>query len=260
MRAMGIDGGLVKALRRRRFFRRGGGNFYYGVFRTFDDARKSIPPGLTEGFDNETAAGFYRERLEKVFPADYPALFWMKPLIQATTRLFDFGGHVGLHYYSWKGLLGFPATARWVVADVPAVCAAGAKMAKERGVSEQLSFAEGLAASDGMDIFFSAGTLQYLEPNALPAALASMSRPPAHLVINKIPVVEGDGYFTVQDTGVFRSAYTIFSRPRLTEALRALKYDLVDAWTNPGLHCHIVDSPRHSVGEYSGLYFRRAAA
>jgi len=260
MRAMGNGGGLLKALRRRRFFRRGGGNFYYGVYRTFDDARKSIPPGLTEGFDNETAAGFYRERLEKVFPADYPALFWMRPLIQATTRVFDFGGHVGLHYYSWKGLLELPATARWVVADVPAVCAAGARLAKERGVSGQLSFAEGLAASDGMDVFFSGGSLQYLEPDALPKALAAMSHSPAHLVLNKIPAVDRDSYFTVQDTGVFRSAYSIFSRPKLTEALKALRYDLVDAWTNPGLHCHIVDSRRHSVQEYSGFYFRRAAA
>jgi len=257
---MGIGGGLVRKIRRRRFFRRGGGDFYYGVYRTFDDARKSIPPGLIEGFDNETGAGFYRERLEKVFPADYPALFWLRPLIQATTRLFDFGGHVGLHYYAWKGLLELPATARWIVADVPAVCAAGMKLAKERGVSGQLSFAEGLAASDGMDVLFSGATLQYLEPDALPKALAAMSRPPPHLVLNKIPVVDGDGYFTVQDTGVFQAAYSIFSRPKLTQALQALRYDLVDAWTNPGRSCHIVDSRRHFVKEYSGFYLRRAAA
>jgi putative methyltransferase (TIGR04325 family) len=255
---MGIGGNLVRALRRRRFFSRGGTNYYAGVFRSFEEARRSIPPRQAEGFDNETAAGFYRERLEKVFPADYPVLFWMKPLIRAATKVFDFGGHVGLHYYSWRRMLDFPAAARWIVADVPAVCAAGAKLAQERGVAEQLTFTEGLAACDGTDVFFSGGALQYLEPDALPKALAALGRPPAHLLLNKIPVANGEGYFTVQDTGVFRSAYSIFSRPRLLEGLKALRYELVDEWVNPGLHCTIQDSPRHSIDPYSGFYLRRA--
>lgn len=256
---MGLSGKLIQAIRRRRFFKKGTGNFYAGVYRTFDEAKRSIPPRQTQGFDNETAAGFYRERLEKVFPADYPALFWLHPLIRDGVRIFDFGGHVGLHFYSWRKLLQLPPSARWIVADVTAVCAAGANIAKEKGTSEQLSFTDGgIAAGDGTDAFFSGGALQYLEPDALPKALAAMGRPPPHLVINKIPAVDGDGYFSIQDTGVFQSPYTIFSRPRLIESLRAQKYELADAWTCPGLHCTITDSPRHSVTPYSGFYFKRA--
>jgi hypothetical protein len=77
---------MIERVRRKRFFSRGAGNFYAGVYKTFEEARKAIPPRQTEGFDNEVAAGFYRERLEKVFPADYPALFWLKPLIKESTR------------------------------------------------------------------------------------------------------------------------------------------------------------------------------
>jgi putative methyltransferase (TIGR04325 family) len=256
---MPLGGKLVQAVRRKRFFRKGAGNFYTGVYRTFDEARKAIPPRQTQGFDNDTAAGFYRERLEKVFPADYAALFWLQPLIRDGVRVFDFGGHVGLHFYSWRKLLQLPPSARWIVADVPAVCAAGANVAQERGVSEQLSFTSGgLAACDGADVFFSGGALQYLDPDALPKALEALGRPPPHLVINKLPVVDSDGYFTVQDTGMFNSPYTIFSRPRLVEALRALKYELADAWTCPGLHCTITDAKRSSVDPYSGFYFKRA--
>jgi len=256
---MGLGGKLIQAVRRKRFFSKGPGNFYAGVYPTFDEARKAIPPRHTEGYDNEAAAGFYRERLEKVFPADYPALFWLQPLIRDGVRIFDFGGHVGLHFYSWRKLLRLPPSARWIVADVPAVCAAGVAIAREKGASEQISFTDaGLAASDGADVLFSGGALQYLEPDVLTKALAAAARPPPHLVLNKIPVVDGDGYFTVQDTGVFNSAYSIFSRPRLVESLRALKYELVDGWTCPGLHCTITDSPRQSVAEYSGFYFKRA--
>lgn len=255
---MGFSGKLIRAIRRKRFFSKGVGNFYAGVYRTFDEARRSIPPRQTQGFDNETAAGFYRERLEKVFPADYPALFWLRPLIRDGVRVFDFGGHVGLHFYSWRKALQLPASSRWVVADVTAVCAAGAKIASEKGASEQLSFTDaGLAACDGAAAFFSGGALQYLEPDALPAALATMGRPPPHLIVNKVPLVDGEGYCSVQDTGVFQSPYSIFSRPRLFESLRALKYDLVDEWECPGLHCAITDSKRHSVDPYSGFYFRR---
>ncbi|HVE84448.1 MAG TPA: methyltransferase, TIGR04325 family [Myxococcales bacterium] len=250
---------LIRKLRRRRFFARGAGNFYAGVYGSFEEARRSIPARQTQGYDNETAAGFYRERLEQVFPADYASLFWLKPLVRDSVRIFDFGGHVGLHYYSWRRLLELPPSARWVVADVPAVCAAGAKLAQERGAAEQLSFTGGgLKACAGADVFLSAGALQYLEPDALPQALSSAERPPGHLVINKIPVVNGDGYFTVQDTGVFNAPYSIFSRPRLVEALKAQRYELVDAWENPGLHCDITDAPAKSVQAYSGFYFRRA--
>src|SRR3954466_2254203 len=172
---MGFPGKLIQAVRRRRFFRRGPGNFYAGVYKTRDEARKAIPPQQTEGFDNQTAAGFYRERLEKVFPADYAALFWLQPLIKESTRIFDFGGHVGLHFYSWRKMLNLPASVRWIVAEVPAVCTAGAAIARERGTSDQISFTDGgLAACEGTDVFFSGGALQYLEPEALPAAVGPL--------------------------------------------------------------------------------------
>jgi len=253
-----VGGSIVRAIRRKQFFKKGAGNFYAGVFRTFDEAKRAIPPRQAQGFDNETAAGFYRERLEKVFPADYPALFWLQPLVRDGVRIFDFGGHVGLHFYSWRTLLRLPPSARWIVADVTAVCAAGAAIAKERNTSEQISFTDaGLSACNGTDAFFSGGALQYLEPDALPQALKAMERPPPHLVINKVPAVDGEGYFSVQDTGMFQSPYTIFSRPTLAGALRGAGYELADAWTCPGLHCTITDSKRHSVNPYSGFYFRR---
>src|SRR6185295_18174932 len=145
---------------------------------TFDEAKRNVPALITEGYDNSAAAGFYRERLDRVFSDDYPVLFWLRPLIREGIRVFDFGGHVGLHFYAYQQLVELPKSARWLVADVPAVCEAGAKLATERGVAEQLSFGDGLAAGDGSDVFLSSGALQYLEATALGAALKAASKPP----------------------------------------------------------------------------------
>jgi hypothetical protein len=38
--------------------------------------------------------------------------------------------------------------------------------------------------------------------------------------------------------------------------LKALKYDLIDAWSVPELSLQIPFYPEYSVSEYSGLYFR----
>jgi putative methyltransferase (TIGR04325 family) len=229
------------------------------VYATFDEAKRNVPASITEGYDNSAAAGFYRERLDRVFSDDYPVLFWLRPLIREGIRVFDFGGHVGLHFYAYQQLVELPKSARWLVADVPAVCEAGAKLATERGVAEQLSFGDGLAACDGSDVFLSSGALQYLEATALGAALNAASKPPGHVILNKLPVTDGAGFSTVQDTGVFCAAYTVFARQALVAQMSAAGYALVDAWENPEHHCRVADAPERSVEGFSGFYFRRGA-
>ena len=73
-------------------------------------------------------------------------------------------------------------------------------------------------------------------------------------------MTEGPAFYTTQDTGVFSSAYTVFSRAQLVAELEARDYELVDSWVNPQHHCRIFGAPRHSIVAYSGFYFRRAAS
>lgn len=252
--------GLIKRVRRRLFFRSGPGNFYWGVYRDFGEAQRSIRSGMTVGYDNEAAAGFYREKLDVFDPADYPLLFWLRPLIREGVKVFDFGGHIGLHFYGYRRVLDLPTSTRWVVSEVPAVCAAGAKLAAERGVSGQLTFVESLDACAGTDVLISAGAFQYLELDHLPKGLAKAgAAAPGHVLLNRIPVTEGESFYTVQDTGVFAAPYGVFSRKRLTGEMEKLGYELVESWKNPGHHCIIRNAPESSVDEYSGFYFRRRA-
>src|SRR5687767_3135870 len=68
-----------------------GGNLYRGVFATFEEAQASAPQGKPIGYDNQAAADLYLERTRRVYPSDYPVMFWLEKLFQAGARtVFDF--------------------------------------------------------------------------------------------------------------------------------------------------------------------------
>ena len=82
----GIRQGL-EALFERRFARETPEtNLYRGIFPTFAEAQASAPHTRPVGYDNAGAAELYRERTRRVYPADYPAMFWL-------SRLFEEGAH-----------------------------------------------------------------------------------------------------------------------------------------------------------------------
>ncbi len=229
---------------------------YRGIYGTFAEASAAM--GSDVGYDSAEGGGFYRDRLDKVFPEDYAPLFWLQPVIAGVRRVFDFGGHVGLHYYAFRKLLTLPAGLQWEVSDVPAVRSEGEALARSRGVSATLRFSHGFEGLDGADVCISSGALQYLDKNVLPAALKKCAQRPKHLLLNKLPVLEGHSFATVQDVWSFRAAYTVFGRAELVAAIEANGYQLKDSWKNPGHHCLFLGDPAHSVPEYSGFYFVRA--
>lgn len=228
-------------------------NMYRGVYASFEEAKAAV--GENPGYDSTVGQSLYRERLDLIFPEDYALLFWLQPLAAQLHRVFDFGGHIGLHYYAFKTKLSFPKDLEWKVSDVPAVTREGEAMAKSRK-APALKFTTGFDGVDGCDAFISSGALQYLEPNALASALKACRSPPRHVLLNKIPVLERPTFFTVQDTWVFKTAYTIFNRAELIKSLKQVGYSLVDSWENPGHHCLLLRDPEHSVEAFSGFYFR----
>jgi putative methyltransferase (TIGR04325 family) len=231
-------------------------NSYTGVYSTFEQAQAAIDAGAT-GFDSAVGAGMYTERLDKVFPEDYPALFWLKDLAPKFSKVFDFGGHVGLHFYGLRQRLELSAKCEWVVADVPQVMAEGERLAKSRG-AKGLRFEGGFAPGDGADLFLSSGALQFLEHDALARAIEGYAKRPKHVVLNKMPVTQKDAFVTVQDTWMIKAPYTVFSHGRLVSSLEKLGYKLADEWANPGHHCMVWREPERSVTEFSGFYFRLA--
>jgi putative methyltransferase (TIGR04325 family) len=228
-------------------------NLYRGVFRTFDEARRSAPDRLRVGYDRTEAGRMYDARLNRVFPADYPMLFWLARLLRPGVSIFDLGGHVGIAYYAYAKYLEYPDSLSWKVCDVPAVVVAGQALARERGANT-VSFTDQVEDASGADIFLAAGSLQYIE-EPLIEMLKRLQDKPAHLLINKVPLVERDAVVTLQGIGVGFCPYHLFHRQTFIAQLEQLGYEVVDAWENADQACQ-VPFTLYAVDAYSGFYLR----
>ncbi|WP_157971321.1 TIGR04325 family methyltransferase [Dyella sp. C9] len=253
--------GMLRANYERRFLAHASTmqNLYRGVFPTFAQAQASIPASRPQGYDNAESASFYRERTRRVFLNDYPMMWWLNTLFDAGSRsVFDLGGHIGIAYYGYQRFLRYPDGLRWQVLDVPAVMQAGATWAAKNDSLGRLGFTGRREDADGVDIFFAAGSLQYLD-YTLAELLASLSRRPPHLLLNSVPIHVRETYFTVQNTGVSCCPYRVTAEREFIDGLAALGYRLRDRWENTDRRCDIPFYPEHSLDRYFGFYFSREA-
>jgi putative methyltransferase (TIGR04325 family) len=142
---------------------------------------------------------------------------------------------------------------RWVVYDVPAIVKAGIALAAERP-SEGLSFTSDLTAGRDCNIFMAAGSLQYVD-TSLPQLLTQIGARPRHLLVNKLPLYEGETFVTVQSTGRAFHPYRISNREEFVRSVTALGYRVVDDWQNRETHCEIPFTRGRDVEAYSGYFF-----
>jgi len=238
-----------------RYFARRPPNRFRGVYASFDEASRSIPAGQRIGYDFTELDGMYRLRMEKACQSDYAVLFWLRDLIHAQTSLFDFGGHVGVSYYGWKDYLRYPPGMRWTVYEVPAIAKAGADLARERNAGN-LHFTSDFAAGKDCTVFMAAGSLQYIDLS-LPDILARIGSLPSHLIVNKLPLYDGDTFVTVQSTGRAFHPYRIYNRREFVDGVTALGYRVCDDWSNREQHCEIPFTRHRDIDAYSGYYFKR---
>ena len=247
--------GRLMAWDHARSFARMPPNRFLGVYPDFASAEAAIPAGTRVGYDHAYLAGMYRDRMLKACESDYAVLFWLRDLLQPGTRVFDFGGHVGVSWYGWRDYLHYPPGLRWTVCDVPAIALEGEALARERG-AQGLDFTSTIADGAGADVLLSAGALQYVDLD-LPALLAQLGSRPAHLLLNKLPVYDGATFVTVQSTGRAFHPYRIYNRDALVDGTTALGYRLVDAWRNSEQSCRIPLTRGRDIDAYSGFYFVR---
>lgn len=247
-------------LRMKRFddaFARGAyGGTCRGVFETYAECAAAIPHVMPTGYDNEAMASMYRNRLERVFPGDYPMLVWLdKAFAAGATKIFDLGGHVGISYYAYRRYLDFPADLAWHVHDVPAVMAAGRELAKVRDSWHQIDFVDDLSSAANSDIYFTSGCIQYLE-DTLAQRLGALARRPEWLLVNLLPLHDKLSYWTIQSTGKALCPYRIQKRAEFFEALEDLGYKTLDVWENAEKRCPIAFDPEHSLDVYYGAALR----
>lgn len=228
-------------------------NRFRGVYRTFAEAERSIPADQRVGYDHVELVTMYRHRMEKACQSDYGALYWLRGIVAPDTFIFDFGGHVGVSYYGWKRYIGYPPGMRWLVYDVPTIVRGGIELAGERE-SAGLAFTSVLADGRDCNVFLAAGSLQYVD-TSLPAILAATGCRPKHLIVNKVPLYDGETFVTVQSTGRAFHPYRIFNRDEFVGGITALGYRAVDDWVNREQHCEIPFARGRDIDAYSGYYF-----
>lgn len=241
-----------------RAFARRPPNQFRGVYGSFAEAEASVPQHAPLGYDHAALAGMYRHRMEKANQSDYAVLFWLKGILDEHSFVFDFGGHVGISYHGWRNYLDYRPGMRWLVHDVPAITKVGAELARERP-SAGLAFTSDITDARGCTIFLAAGSLQYVDIS-LPAMLAHIGSLPRHLIVNKLPMYDGDTVVTVQSTGRAFHAYRIYNRAAFVAEITALGYRVVDDWCNREQHCELPFTRGRDIDAYSGYYFLRDAS
>jgi putative methyltransferase (TIGR04325 family) len=227
---------------------------FHGIYPSFEAAERDIPSGSAVGFDNDEAAHFMGHK-GSVFASDYPVLFWLEKLLPENRRVFDFGGYLGISFYTYQKVMTYPSGLHWTIFDVPAVVAAGQRLAQEAGES-QLTFTEDFSDANGADILLAAGSIHFCK-EAFSERLCSLTVKPKHLLINKLPAVEDEGFVTLHNMGPALCAYKILNRDAFVQSVKDCGYALIDSWWNPDLGCYIPFHPEKTVRAYSGMYFRR---
>jgi putative methyltransferase (TIGR04325 family) len=231
-------------------------NGFSGVFRSFEEATASVPSGQPIGYDNTGAASLYRDMLDQPRHDDYPAIHWLHRALRTSKALLEIGGHVGVAYYAFERVLAPLEGATWTILDTKAVAEAGRQLARERGRSNLLFVSDFDEIESPVDVLFASGSLQYVPGPRLSERVKLMAAAPRHIVINKTPVTDREGFVTLQDIGLSYCPYRIHSRAELIDPLLAMGYELVDSWQKER-RLVVPGHPERTLEHYSGFYLTR---
>lgn len=226
---------------------------FSGVYPSFAAATAAIPKTRHSSYDNPESATFLGHKAA-IRSTDYPVLFWLSQLLPQNPRVFDFGGYLGISYYSFERFLQYPPDLQWTIYDVPAVVSAGTALA-EKKQCPQLTFTTDFSRAQNFPLLLAFGSLQFPE-QTIAESLESLPTRPQHLLLNKLPLTDRETFYTLHNMGPAMSPYRIANREDFLRSLDALGYKLIDEWENPELGCIIPFHPVHSVRAFSGMYLR----
>lgn len=228
---------------------------FSGVYPSFAAAAAAIPAGRNNSYDNPESATFLGHKAS-IRASDYPVLFWLSQLLPDNPRVFDFGGYLGISYYSFEKLLRYPPQLQWLIYDVPAVVRAGEQLAQKNDGMRRLSFTTDVERAQKCPLFLAFGSLQFPELT-LAETLRPLTQRPAHILLNKLPLTERKTFYTLHNMGPALAPYRIANREEFLQSMFDLNYDLVDSWENPDFGCYIPFYPDHSVKAFGGMYLRQ---
>ena len=259
LRVPGVEA-LWRRRQQQRFLRGREGHPHFGRFKTFDEARRWLPPS-TE-FDTAALREQYEGvRTTRVFAYDYPVLYWLRRAFDEGAReVLDIGGSVGVHCLAYRAYLDYPPGWRWTVVEVPAMVQVGRELAQREGLAA-LQFVEDFGPeAPQAQVWLSAGAIHYLEHGRPNALLDRLGARPRYLILNKLPLYAGPDYVSTQRLApsVF-APHHVYHRPSLIRDIVQRGYELVDQWAVHERTLHLPGHPDCHIPTYSGLCFRLKA-
>ena len=224
-----------------------------GVFRSAAEARRHIPPRRKIGFDHGEAADLYPWLMDYTKISDFAVLFYFNKLLQPGMRVFDFGGNIGVLYYSFQKHWKLPEHLTWTVCDMPAIVAAGRKRAAERE-APGLEFTTDFRDAANADVLLTSGTLQCVEDDFAPMLKSLGAAKPPHVLINRVPMWNRPELVSLQDLGPVIYPYRIFDRSQFLGSLEATGYTVRDKWECPEKSISIRFRPWIRITGFDGYY------
>lgn len=243
-------------------------NLMYGVFDSRGEAEAFVAGFGKAGWDDEALAKVLTEGSEptaaeqppKVLQtSQFAVMLWLTKLLRPHGTVTDLGGAGGGFYElcARYGLL--DPLRRWHVVDMPEVV----KRGDERHAalkSSKISFGTDLEAAPPADILLALGCLQYM-PDPLgergPGIVEAVGSSCEAILINKVPLIDGDDVWTAQNYVSAASPYRLFNRQKFLDYFERRGYRQLDRWVVPELTVEIPFHPERAMTELEGFCFMR---
>jgi putative methyltransferase (TIGR04325 family) len=244
-------------------------NLFHGLHHSHEDAVAFAASMKKVGWDDEALARILVGGDTQPLPAaelstslqtsQFAVMLWLTKLLRPGNTILDLGGAGGTFYETCTryGLLNMPVM--WHVVDMPEMIRQG-RARHEALQSRAISFGSQLDEAPASDVLLALGAIQYM-PDPLgetgPGILESVKSLPAHVLINKVPLIDDDDVWTVQSHVTTACPYRFFNRRKFMGYFERHGYRLYDAWHVPEIAIEIPFHPERALPGLEGVYFRR---
>jgi putative methyltransferase (TIGR04325 family) len=250
-------------------------NLFNSIFSSYEEAFRYVSSRYPQGWNEHSVAANLvgderpQRSRNRAIGSDNPAglpillnqtsmyavLLWISRLIEDDFHVVDVGGAGGIAYWNYKQYFDLPNNVKWTVVDMPEVIDRGRIVADRHGAHD-LYFESNLNVLQAADILLSAGCIQYMSPSAF-GDFTRLAGTASTTIINKMPLVAGPEFWTLQNLEATSTPYWIANRDQFISAFEKGGAALRDAWTVPELRVEIPFFPERYVPCLYGMVFQR---
>jgi len=206
---------------------------HWGHFSSRKDAESFLRPSRKITYNNEDIAQINIESFSQTHLFDWPVMFFLQRLANEgkLSVVTDLGGHVGVKYLAFRPHMNFPQDLVWQVVDTPAICKEGRR--RQSADTQALRFHEKAEDTQPCSVLICSGVLPYLDM-PLEQAVRDLPAPPRTIILNKVAVTQGEGFYTLESFGgPGRMPFKITTVAEIERIRKRLGYKLLSHWDIP---------------------------